>query len=87
MKKKKKYLPLYYKWMEAGQLPEFGLCCSLERYDGYDQLLLLFAPEDRWEACGFWAATPGNWEDELQQFTPLRQTIVLLMAALNGEKL
>lgn len=88
---KKKYLPLYYEWMNTG-LPSNGLCESLENSCDLDYF-------DNGQGINYW----GYWADKgdvriysgdvnheermnmLRQFTPLRQNIVLLLAAMNGE--
>lgn len=89
--KKKKYLPLYEKWMKSGKLPEDGLCNLFVN----DPLFELIDPG--W--CGYWGydgfdsyyGDPyyddhcGSMNEVWYDFTPLRQNIVLLMAALNGE--
>lgn len=88
-----KYLPLYYKWMNTGQLPSYGLCHSFG--DSMHEQLSLFEPQDSEEypymkedyiwRC-FWAADgETNGRNKMSEFTPLRQTIVLFLAAMNGE--
>ncbi len=86
MKKKKKYLPLYYEWMENFYLPRPGLCKSVG-----EEVTNLFGPSgeyinDKW----FWGFNGDEWEDETAMqrcylFTTLRQTIVLFLAAMNDE--
>lgn len=87
--KKKKYLPLYEKWVKAGKIPENGLCDIFEN----DSLFSLIDPE-RGVPETYWGY--DDIQEEHHQlkipimelwygFTPLRQNIVLLMAALNGE--
>lgn len=78
--KKKKYLPLYYKWIK-NDLPDLGLCNSLS-YDELD----LFRPENATRYT-FWAYEYRKFTeyDISYKFTPLRQNIVLLMAAMHGE--
>lgn len=93
---KKKYLTLYYRWMIVGEIPSDGLCFSLNDpfSDKQDQLLEFFVPTpEEYDTNGyrlwqcFWAADGVSQRDPLQlcKFTPLRQNIVLLMAAMNGE--
>lgn len=87
-----KYLPLYYKWMRTGEISGDGLCdCEL------GELFNLLRPTDhdmaiirRKGLCDtFWASDlpccgPFKFSEE-SDFTPLRQNIVLLMAAMSGE--
>lgn len=97
-KKKTKYLELYYEWMEKGEVIEtphtytYGGLCSTELFNSKD-FWDLFKPEDT-ERVGvhqhaYWAAgvrfkTAKNRKCT-HGFTPLRQTIVLFLAAMNGE--
>jgi len=101
--KKKKYLPLYYKWMEAGRMlaghnrETSGLCDyfkDLHNGNECDELFELMKPtEEDFEelkregkSCYTWASElPFGIKGEFYTFTPLRQNIVLLMAAMNGE--
>lgn len=88
MKKKKKYLELYKKWLESGKLPTgLGLCNEFGTYASGE-------PEK--DGIGYWndelfatMCPPkyGNsyWGGPVGEFTPLRQTIVLFMAAMNDE--
>lgn len=87
---RKKYLPLYEKWIEAG-LPKDGLCHCLDNGDKFFELM---KPVHECWMVGYWAYCDGYggpkyevapvwriWHD----FTPLRQNIVLFMAAMNNE--
>jgi hypothetical protein len=90
---KKKYLPLYYEWMKTGRLPHgFGLC--REFYDvnkGINDPNIMelqpieFDDPDFVVEIGdeYWAS--GARDASLGKFTPLRQTILLFVAAKNGE--
>lgn len=80
-----KYLPLYYKWMESGYIDSRGLC----DYFGRDGLFLLIGNGDQ---HGYWGARQSpeyksemSTYDYVSKFTTLRQTVVLLMAAMNDE--
>lgn len=89
-----KYLDFYYKCLETGLIVDkgqlsLGLCAALPRsfqktfYPTVDE-------EDTLLKEGFcpvyWASgLPLYHKDETCVFTPLRQTIVLLMAAMNNE--
>jgi hypothetical protein len=77
---KKKYLPLYYKWSETGRLPYDGLCICF----GKDKLFRLLRPTE--EIPLYWGYQGGDvvdyWTIERHYaFNPLRQNIVLFMAA------
>jgi hypothetical protein len=99
--KKKMYLPLYEEWMKTGKLPAYGLCYSFGDIDGnkyyqiQHELLSIFEPQEFEEypyikedyvwRC-FWAADgETNGRNHMSEFTPLRQNIVLFMAAMNNE--
>lgn len=85
------HLEFYYKCMESGLIPNAGLCLC----KGIDnQKLLLFEPPDNHKinsasnclSSAYWAS--GLRYDDINRchkFTPLRQTIVLFMAAMNNE--
>lgn len=91
-----KYLPLYYKCMETGELPIDGLCNYLI-VEGGDIQLMYPTCEDfdnlRFEGkpTTYWASYEGYEDDRktrgirMYGFTPLRQTIVLFLAAMNNE--
>jgi hypothetical protein len=94
MKKKYRYLPLYEEWMENGSIPGEGLCGSLDK-EG-QELLKNFVPTNEDEnvlmeddySIEYWGSGLKYSDDVIEKmysFTPLRQTIVLLMAAMNGE--
>lgn len=85
-----KYLPLYEKWMESGKIPTWGLCSFFEK----DELFKLIDPENG-KGITYWGFPeasmcqfdyyPDFLERQHYEFTPLRQTVVLLMAAMNNE--
>lgn len=86
----KKYLTIYEKSIESGRLMdrngyEFAGLCSLFRGD---RLFHLF--DDR-IGCWYWAYDGGKFRSSsgnpemLGSFSPLRQNIVLFMAAMNNE--
>lgn len=91
-KKPGKYMQFYKDCIINKRLKDFGLCSSL----GGD-LLELFKPteEDEDELANeglsilYWASgVSSNYKYDNKrwfEFTPLRQTIVLFMAALNDE--
>lgn len=88
--KKKKYLPLYYKWVKDG-LPKKGLCYSLDHPPILDSGGLL-CPNSN---VGYWGysgqaimgyeVSGDMYKSVTRDFTPLRQNIVLLLAAMNNE--
>lgn len=87
--KKKKYLPLYERLIKSGRLHYgSGLCHEFKR-DGLDwqELREIFEPPqsiDRHISHFFWGSG-SNQKELCGVLTPMRQNIVLLMAALNGE--
>jgi hypothetical protein len=90
-----RYLTFYYKFMDRGVIPNFGLCNVFDNGLDNDLFELLKpTPEDKAEiiseglstsAWGSGLPTPSDVDGLLTKFTPLRQNIVLLMAALNNE--
>ena len=88
-----KYLSLYYEWLSTGLLPTGGLCQCLSEIDRQGTINLFKPKRARHNA--FWGYDGKNrvlWgiycefdEAVAREFTPLRQNIVLLMAAMNGE--
>lgn len=79
--KRKKYLSLYKKWTATGRMNADGLCNS---EIGKDELFQLFKPfeSDDWRNGSFYWGNVDGWGF---YFCSLRQNIVLLMAAMNGE--
>lgn len=83
-----KYLEFYNKYAPDGHLPNWGLCGSFKN----DELFKLIDPENG-EFISYWAYSgeldfrlEDADDDEIHyRFTPFRETIVLLMAAMNGE--
>lgn len=93
MKKEKKYLKFYEECIEKGSMDKQGLCNNFR----LDTLLPLFEPESETEYPPLmslnsrychWAfdgeSNPTDVPSSLE-FTELRQTIVLFMAAMNEE--
>lgn len=89
----KKLITLYKEWMDGGELPEDGLCNSLF-YTKYHECLDMFEPTDdeliELAASGlsqsYWGSgLKADCNDRYYAFTPLRQTIVLLICAMNNE--
>jgi hypothetical protein len=90
MKSKTPYLDLYMKWMREGEMPTWGLCGSLGFTGLYGDLDIFEPTKEDYDRIGeedkniiFWGSDSPDIEKHI--FTPLRQNIVLLMAAMNGE--
>lgn len=89
-----KYLELYKKWMETGYIEdskspkrtgEGGLCNTV-----IGNKMEIFNPADPADAnyrvyWGYGDQEDTNFRNLCYEFTPLRQTIVLLLAAMNNE--
>lgn len=97
IKKETKHLDFYKKCMETGRVEtdfSTGLCGAASGKQIDSDLLNLFEPtrEERNEladegiSSGWWASgLPSESGKKYSSFTPLRQTIVLFMAAINNE--
>jgi hypothetical protein len=90
-KNKPHYLKLYYKWMETGLPHGRGLCMEFYNNPFAADLLEDLTPTEKdfnkLERLGL---NQNHWGSDDARglygiFTPLRQNIVLLMAALNNE--
>lgn len=78
------HLRFYINCMADGLMPYSGLCrCALYSMISADILQEYFEPDDFWNTLTFWAS--GEAGDFEYNFTSLRQTVVLFMAALNDE--
>jgi hypothetical protein len=80
-----KYLTFHFKALADGKMPTRGLCNAFKN----DKLLLLFDPEHG-DCHTYWATDGDNpcsviRRANAEKYGNLRQTIVLLMAAMNGE--
>lgn len=87
MTKKKvigKHLKFYYESMNDDIMPFSGLCnCVVQGYLDRETFYLM-EPENMRGSMAYWAS--GDKDRSYQHiFTPLRQTIVLFMAAINNE--
>lgn len=94
-----KLINLHKKWMETGELPwgkdywwQGGLCSNIpQKYRAtFDMFIPNKSEEDllNKEKLGitFWASgLEENATNEATSYTPLRQTIVLLICAMHGE--
>lgn len=92
-KKKETFLSLYNQWIRRGKLPMIwsgGLCSSLPNHLYQSEAFKMIEPQteddirfgEAYWGCG---EPLASWEVEQYGFTPLRQTIMLLCACLNGE--
>lgn len=83
--KKKKYLPLYYKWMRLGQLPgRSGLCLAFYNEDlPYCLLHDEFLTSGDYTHDKYRSFYTAEGCDGV--FTSNRQNIVLFLAAMNNE--
>lgn len=80
-----KYLKFYEKYRST-ELPQWGLCGCFP----CDETLKLFAPTGFEELDSYYWGIPDEitcltMEQRRYEFTSLRKTIVLLMAAMNEE--
>lgn len=86
-----KFLELYKKWMKAGALPKDGLCNSLPEELNESDAWKLIVPseiemlENLRNGGGYYFWGSENKYLPFKTFTPQRQTIMLVAAALNGE--
>jgi hypothetical protein len=89
-----KFLTLYNRWMKTGMIPGPGLCNSVpfkmtEVLDDMEPMYKDYTEISRERLSkGYWGSglALGDGGIRVQrEFTPLRQTIILLCAALNGE--
>jgi hypothetical protein len=87
-----KLIELYKEWMETGVMPDSGLCPSIPTK--YKIYLNLFKPEPSENillmqenlSVGYWASGLDVYDNgKYDSFTDLRQTIVLLICAMNDE--
>lgn len=95
MTNKQKLIKLYKECSETGKLPESGLCSTLRSYlEMSTKNLLLFYPNDedfneidfKGESWVFWASgVKTTNEDKIRKFTPLRQTIMCFLIAMEED--
>lgn len=79
----KKLIDLHKEWCETGKLPKGGLCNSLPW-----EYIKAFSLFDYDQPYGeFWGCPEYEYGDSRREFeyTPTRQTIVLLICAMNNE--
>jgi hypothetical protein len=83
-----KLIDLHKEWMEAGMLPDAGLCWSLPKK--YKSLFKLFYPlgySKNQIKNSFWACPEikDGGANRYSLYLSTRQTIVLLICAMEGE--
>lgn len=88
-----KYLEFHYECLKTGNLPTNGLCRCL----GESNIEIMVPTNDDLNRLkeeklpiGYWGCDNIDWTDNydydyLTNYTPLRQNIVLFIAAMNGE--
>lgn len=97
----KKHLEFYKTYFTKQRLPDYGLCtCAKSLLFHLDKDKLdLFRPTEQdiyelrnegfssiWWGYGIpYGSKKYSYQDRYDLFTPLRQTIVLFLAAMNGE--
>jgi len=87
------YMQFYYQCMESGCLPDRGLCHSIgdPRRSAINPGLWVFTNKDLQlfepiePQLHYWGCEDYVSYDITHGFTPLRQTIVLFLAAMNNE--
>lgn len=80
----KKYLPLYYEWMREGVFP--FLCHVLYADENFKLFIPNFTELNQHELDGYGRGAWGvKVKDRSYEPDPLRQNIVLFLAAMNGE--
>jgi hypothetical protein len=90
-KKPTPFLDLYKKWGKTGKMTDEGLCFALPKDLFRSEVFELIEPTEdddiylrkRKLPRFYWGR--GSFEYGDGDFTPLRQTIMLFCAALNGE--
>lgn len=93
MRKNKRFIDCYMKWIITGNMPNAGLCNSLPIYlRNSKSFRLIYPPEKERQTHHkegghplFWG-TSNRHNESIIAFTSLRQTIVLLCAVMEGEK-
>ena len=87
-----KLIDLHKRWAKKGRLPDYGLCHTFYNIPKeYAPLFDLFRPtgEERMalelegKTSLYWAS--GSEERLYKKYVPMRQTIVLLICAMNNE--
>ncbi len=76
-KKPTPFLDIYHLWMKTGKIGIMGMPLNL-RID-YNYQLFVPKTDDEIEF------TKEQWKTTKNKFTPIRQTVILLTAAMNNE--
>lgn len=91
---RKKLIELHDEWLKSKNLPSLGLCNSVITGNGNQLLLNRFIPNDKeftklatkGYCTTYWGSGLKLGDDrKYTRYTPLRQTIVLLICAMKGE--
>ena len=100
MEKQFSYLSFYERCMITSEVPRIKDCLTDEGYHNgmcqhlpieFQEIMAPDGDEDKellneGFCDAYWGSgLPRNHEDERKLFTPLRQTLILFMAAMNGE--
>lgn len=92
----KQFLEFYFEHMQSGEIPCVGLCSSLYPLQPFPYAFNLIEPTigDEWEleqenlSTVYWGSglsIDAPIQERRYKFTPLRQNLVLLLAAINEE--
>lgn len=82
----KRYLKFYFEWVEDGVLPHGnGLCQLFNGDEFFDLIDPEFGDMNSYWGCDDYERGSNYRSETANVFGPLRQNIVLLMAAMNGE--
>lgn len=86
-----KLIDLHKRWCKSGRLPMIGLCYTIDRFGEKEDLdyLLMFKPDKiinsfRGRYWGY-GKFGGGVDNVVCEYTPLRQTIVLLICCMKNE--
>lgn len=92
--KSMRLIDLHKEWCEFGGITNSGLCTSIDERKDLKTLSIYFEPTfdeskqliiDGFDEVYWGSGLPNGHEDEMKTYTPLRQTIVLLICAMNNE--
>lgn len=90
------YFSQYKQWMREGRMPHHGVCTSLKSFEPRFAITLfpnyrytkplcdLFVPQDPLSTTPYWGRL--NEDRDLRAFNSFRQTVMLFLAVINGER-